>query len=388
MMVSQSNRGVTAESLENGAGFSVFELLHTLIKHWRLLVLVPLVIGVAGLGLAFLIPPTYTARTTFIPPQQQQGSANAMLQSLGSLGGLAGAASGLKNPADQYVALLRSRTVQVALAQRFKLRERYRADAMEDAVSTLDAFVSTTAGKDGLIQLQVSDRDPVFAAQLANAHIEELKRLVARLALTEAQQRRQFFEKQLLQVKQDLVVAELALKRTGVDVSTLKSSPASAVSAVAQLQAQITAQQLRLAGLRRYATESSPEVKEVVGSLAALQRQLDQSSRVVEGVKTGDDYIARYRDVKYQETLFEMLAKQYEFAKVDEARDGPMVQVVDEAVPPEYKSKPMKGNIAITTTMAAFFLTLSFVLVREVFRRWSLDPEASLKLSRLQRAWR
>jgi tyrosine-protein kinase Etk/Wzc len=125
-----------------------------------------------------------------------------------------------------------------------------------------------------------------------------------------------------------------------------------------------------------------------VGSLAALQRQLDQSSRVVEGVKTGDDYIARYRDVKYQETLFEMLAKQYEFAKVDEARDGPMVQVVDEAVPPEYKSKPMKGNIAITTTMAAFFLTLSFVLIREVFRRWSLDPEASLKLSRLQRAWR
>ncbi len=387
-MASESNRGVTAGSSDQDAGFTVFELLYTLVKHWRLLILAPLMIGGAGLGLAFLIPPTYTARTTFLPPQQQQGSANAMLQSLGSLGGLAGAATGLKNPADQYVALLRSRTVQVALAQRFKLRERYRADVMEDAVSTLDAFVSTTAGKDGLIQLQVSDRDPVFAAQLANAHIEELKRLVARLALTEAQQRRQFFEKQLLQVKQDLVVAELALKRTGVDVLALKSSPASAVSAVAQLQAQITAQQLRLAGLRRYATESSPEVKEVVGSLAALQRQLDQSSRVVEGVKTGDDYIARYRDVKYQETLFEMLAKQYEFAKVDEARDGPMVQVVDEAVPPEYKSKPMKGNIAITTTMVSFFLMLSFVLIREVFRRWSLDPEMSLKLSRLQRAWR
>jgi tyrosine-protein kinase Etk/Wzc len=388
MTVPQSNLNETASSQQQDAGFTAYELLYTLVKHWRLIVLAPLLIGCAGLGLAFLIPPTYTARTTFLPPQQQQGSTNAMLQSLGSLGGLAGAAAGLKNPADQYVALLRSRTVQVALAQRFKLRERYRAEAMEDAVSTLDALVSTTAGKDGLIQLQVSDRDPAFAAQLANAHIEELKRLMARLALTEAQQRRQFFEKQLLQVKQDLVAAELALKRTGVNVFALKSSPASAVNAVAQLQAQITAQQLRVAGLRRYATESSPEVKESVAALTALQRQLDQSSRVDDGVKTGDDYIARYRDVKYQETLFEMLAKQYEFAKVDEARDGPMVQVVDEAVPPEYKSKPMKGNIAITTTMAAFFLMLSFVLIREVLHRWSMDPNVSLKLNRLLRAWR
>lgn len=204
---------------------SLLDLLQTVAENIKLLVLGPLAIGLTALGISFAIPPTYTAQTQFLPPQQQQSAAASMLQSLGALGGLAGAASGLKNPADQYVAFLKTQTVQDALIERFQLLERYKAEFKEDARKALAANARIASGKDGLITIEVDDKSPQTAADLANAHVEELRKLMDRLAVTEAQQRRVFFEKQLQQTQTKLIEAERALKATGLNSNLLKSDP-------------------------------------------------------------------------------------------------------------------------------------------------------------------
>ena len=174
---------------------SLLDLLQVVVDNLRLLVLAPLAAGLLALGITFAIAPTFTATTKFLPPQQQQSGAAAMLAGLGALGGLASAASGLKNPADQYVAFLQSNSVQDALIDRLKLTDRYESDYRQDTRKELTKNVQITSGKDGLISIEASDTDPAFAAQLANAHVEELRTLLNRIAVTEAQQRRLFFEK-------------------------------------------------------------------------------------------------------------------------------------------------------------------------------------------------
>ena len=367
---------------------NLLDLLQVVVDNLRLLVLVPLVAGLLALGITFAIPATYTATTKFMPPQQQQSGAAAMLAGLGALGGLAGAASGLKNPADQYVAFLQSRSVQDALIDRFKLTERYETKFREDARKTLGGSVLIAAGKDGLITIDADDKDAEFSAQLANAHIEELGKLLNRLAVTEAQQRRVFFEKQLGNAKDNLVKAEQALKSSGVSSSALKASPAAAVEGLAKLKAAITAQEIKLASMRGYLTESAPDFKQAQTELSAMRGQMARAEKEEPASGGKDsDYIAKFRDFKYHETLFELFAKQYEMARVDESREGAIIQVVDTAQPPERKSKPKKGQIAMVTTLAVGFGLLLFVFIRQALRGASQTPESAEKMAHLRRAW-
>jgi uncharacterized protein involved in exopolysaccharide biosynthesis len=368
---------------------SLLDLLQVVADNLRLLVLGPLLVGLLALGITYAIAPTFTATTKFMPPQQQQSGAAAMLAGLGALGGLAGAATGLKNPADQYVAFLKSRSVQDALIDRFKLTERYETKFKEDARVALGSNAQIAAGKDGLITIDASDKDPQFAAQLANAHIEELGKLMNRLAVTEAQQRRVFFEKQLSGAKDNLVKAEQALKASGVNSSALKASPVAAVEGLAKLKAAITAQEIKLASMRGYLTESAPDFKQAQTELSAMRGQLARAE-TEEPASAGkdSDYIARFRDFKYHETLFELFAKQYEMARVDESREGAIIQVVDLAQPPERKSKPKKALVALLSTLATGFALLLFVFVRQALRGAAQTPESAEKLTRLGQAWR
>ena len=368
---------------------SLLDLLQVVADNLRLLVLGPLAAGLLALGITFAIPPTFTATTKFMPPQQQQSGAAAMLQSLGALGGLAGAAGGIKNPADQYVAFLKSRTVQDALVDRFKLTERYEEKFNEDARKELSANAQISSGKDGLITIDASDKDPAFAAELANAHVEELGKLLSRLAITEAQQRRVFFEKQLTNAKNNLVKAEQALKASGVNSSALKASPAAAVEGLAKLKASITAQEIKLASMRGYLAESAPDFKQAQTELTAMRGQMARAEKEEPASIGGgnSDYIAKFRDFKYHETLFELFAKQYEMARVDESREGAIIQVVDAAQPPERKSKPKKGMIALMTTLAVGFALLLFIFIRQAMRGAAQTPESAQKMTRLRNAW-
>jgi uncharacterized protein involved in exopolysaccharide biosynthesis len=367
---------------------SLLDLLHTVVDNLRLLVLGPLAVGLAALGISFAITPTFTATTKFLPPQQQQSAAAAMLQSLGALGGLAGAATGLKNPNDQYVSFLQSRTLQDTLVERFRLMERYESEFMEDARKKLNENASISAGKDGLITVSMDDHDPAFAAELANAHVQELTLLLGRLAVTEAQQRRLFFEKQLADARAKLTQAEQALQASGVNMSALKANPQAAVEGLAQLQASITAQEVKVATMRGYLTEKAPDFRQALNELGALRAQLRQAERSQAPASPGDsDYVAKFRDFKYHETLFELFAKQYEIARVDESREGAVIQIVDVAQAPERKTKPKKAMIAVLATLASGFALLLFVFVRQALRNAAQDAEAATKLHNLRAAW-
>jgi uncharacterized protein involved in exopolysaccharide biosynthesis len=366
---------------------SLLDLLQVVADNLRLLVLGPLAAGLLALGISFAIPPTFTATTKIMIPQQQQGGAAAMLSSLGALGGLAGAASGLKNPGDQYVAFLKSRTVQDALVDRFKLLDLYEVKSREDARKGLDGNIVVASGKDGLITIDASDKDAVFAAQLANGNVEELRNFLGRLALTEAQQRRVFFEKQLTNAKDNLTKAEQALKASGVNTGALKASPGAAVEGLAKLKAGITSQEIKLASMRGYLTESAPDFKQAQTELAAMRSQMSFAEKA-EPARGGDsDYVARYREFKYHETLFDLFAKQYEMARVDESREGAAIQVVDLAIAPERKVKPKKASMAITATLASGFALLLFVFIRKALRGAAQTPETAEKLLRLRGAW-
>lgn len=366
---------------------SLLDLLQTVVDNLRLLVLGPLAVGVLALGISFTIQPTFTATTKFLPPQQQQSAAAAMLQSLGALGGLASAATGLKNPNDQFVSFLQSRTLQDTLVERFKLTERYESKFQEDARNTLSANARISAGKDGLITVDVDDHDPAFAAELANAHVQELTLLLGRLAVTEAQQRRLFFEKQLADAKTKLTQAEQALQASGVNMSALKANPEAAVAGLAQLQASITAQEVKVATMRGYLTENAPDFRQALNELNALRTQLRRAEASQPPPQGDSDYVAKYRDFKYHETLFELFAKQYELARVDESREGAVIQVVDVAQAPERKSKPKKAMIAVLATLASGFALLLFVFVRQALRNAAQDDEAATKLHNLRAAW-
>ena len=371
---------------------SLLDLLQTIVDNLRLLVLGPLAVGLLALGYSFTIPPTFTAKTQFLPPQQQQSAAASMLASLGSLGGLAGAVGGIKNPADQFIAYMKSVTLQESLIERFKLIERYEVKTKTDARLALAGSVRIASGKDGLISVEVDDKDPKFASELANAHVEELGKLLGKLATTEAQQRRLFFEKRLTIAKDNLIQSEIALKATGVSGSVLKSNPASAVAAVASLQAAVTAQEVKLGAMRGYLAETAPDFKQAMNELANLRAQLGKQEKDTPSTSgkasTEGDFITKYREFKYHEALFELFSKQFEIAKVDEAREGAVIQILDAAQPPERKSKPKKALIVIIATLGVGFALLLFVFIRQALRNSSLNSESANKLASIQASWR
>jgi uncharacterized protein involved in exopolysaccharide biosynthesis len=286
------------------------------------------------------------------------------------------------------VALLKSRSVFDAIIQRFKLKELYEARYLEDARKELEQRTTVSAGvKEGIIAIEVEDHDPNRAASMANAFVEELRNLTKTLAITEAGQRRLFFEEQLAKAKENLTKSEIALQGSGVSEATLRTVPQSALEALARLKAQITAQEIKLASMRTFMTDANPEFRLGIQELAALRTELSKAERSspVKIAGDGAEYIAKYRDFKYHETLFELMAKQYELARLDEAREGAVIQVVDAAQPPERKSKPKKALIAAVTTLAVFFATALLVFVRQAFQNMAGQPEYAEKLGRLRR---
>lgn len=374
---------VKQSSMQDDDEISLLDILQVVAENARLLILGPLFIGLVALGWAFTITPTFTATTRIVTPQQQQSSAAAALAQLGALAGMASTVAGIKNPADMYVGLLKSRTLADRMIDRFKLMDVYEAQYREDARNNLAGKSSISAGKDGLITIAVDDHDPKRAAAMANAYVEELAKLNGGLALTEAQQRRLFFEKELAKAKQNLVRAEIALGSAGVSENVLKFNPEALGEGLAILKAQVVAKEVQLSSMRGYLTANSSDFRQAQQELAALRAQLANTANT-RPAGGNANYINRYRDFKYFEVLFEQLARQYELAKIDESREGTVIQVVDAAVPPERKSKPKKAQIAIVATVASGLALLLFVFVRRALLNARQDPESAAKLAALR----
>jgi len=367
-------------------GIDLLDLALPLAEHWKLLVVGPVVAGLLALGLTFLIPKTYTSRTVFLPPQQQQSAAASAIAQLGALSGLAGAAAGIKSPADQYVALLQSTTVADRLIDEFKLMQVYDEEFRFKAREELAKNVRVSLGKkDGLITIEVDDEDPQRAADMANRHVDELRRLTSQLALTEAQQRRVFFEAQLTQTRDRLTQAQQSLQASGFSQGALKADAKAAAEGYARLRAEATAAEVRLQTLRRNLADNTPEVQQAQSTLGALRAQLGKLEESTD-LSSGPDYVSKFREFKYQETLFDLFARQYELARLDESREGALIQVVDAALPAEHKSKPKRALIAVSGTLAALLLGIVFVALRHYWRIMAADPANEAKIHALRSA--
>lgn len=372
------NAPPTAQPLVSSEGeIDLMEVGRVLLARWRLLVFGPLAVGVVTLGITFLIPPTYTATAVILPPAQSSSSSLAALagQLGGALGGMAGAAAGIKNPADQYVGLLKSRNVADQIVERFKLQELYDVEFRQDARKQLSGNVRIDAGKkDGLITIDVDDHSPARAADMANAYVEELRRMTREFAVGEASQRRAFFEGQVKQVRESLSAAERDLSASGITEEALKAAPEAAVEALALVKAQVAAQQVKIASMRGFVADDNPDLRQAQTELVALRAQLERVQARAEGDSAGSGYAEKYREFKYNQVLFELVVQQYEMARLDEAREGNVIQVIDAAVVPERKTKPKKGQIAVVATLLAGMLLMGGVLGREALAARLLRP--------------
>jgi len=301
-----------------------------------------------------------------------------------------------------YVSLLTSRTVEDALIQRYGLMAEYHEKRMSDARKKLENRTSAVAGtKDGLIRLSVEDRDPKRSAELANGYIEEFRKLSASLAITEAARRRLFFDQQLQQAKEELGNAEEAMRKTQQSTGVLQidSQARSLIESAAILRGQVVAKQVQIQSMRSFAAEDNPALILAKQELAALEAQLervagsqpDPGSDIIlsKGRVTGAglEYLRRLRDLKYHETVYELLAKQFEIAKLDEAREGSIVQVVDSAVIPDKRSFPPRLLIISSATICGFFTAMFWIVLREHWLRASELSENRRRLDAIKERW-
>lgn len=386
-MTNGSTEDVTAEQLPDSAvagsksgEISFAELFAALFHRRWTIAWVMLIAGVAATATAFLLPAEYTAEAVILTPQQPQPSLSAMAQLAGAGAGLSGlsllSGFGLRNPSDLYVGILESRTIADALITRFNLTKAYDDRYIQRTRKHLARKTNIRAGKDTLIHIQVEDRDPARAAQMANAYVEELSSRNATVALTEASQRRLFFEREVAKEKELLASAELALRdtqqATGLVAPTGQAE--ALVRSASQLKAEILSSQAKLAGMRTYVSDDNPRFQAVKHELGALRSELAnlENGEHIRGTpevpvgklpQAGLEYLRKYRDVKYHEGLYEALAKQYEAARLDEAKAGPLIQVIDKAVIPERKSWPPRLLIVFASCLLTATIACLWVLV-------------------------
>ncbi|PXX41715.1 uncharacterized protein involved in exopolysaccharide biosynthesis [Aquitalea magnusonii] len=355
--------------------------LTVILKHKKMIAASTLGLSSAALLASLLMTPIYTATSRIMPPQQQSSTLTAMLGQLGSLAGAAGSIAGLKNPNDLYVGMLQSQSVADNLIRRFNLQQRYEAKTMIDTREKLSRVVDILSGKDSLITVSVDDKDPKFAATLANAYVEELSKVTQRLAVTDAAKRRLFFEQQLKETKDKLADAEVALKKTQEQTGILQPEGQIQVivSNMAQLRAGIASKEVELSAMRSFATAQNPNLLKTEQELQAMRAQLAklEQNQAAKGAdifvptgklpESGMEYIRRLRDVKYYETMFELMAKQFESAKLDESKDSSSIQVLDTATAPDKKSKPKRALICIAGFITGLFFGLLGAFVREAY---------------------
>nr|WP_297383146.1 Wzz/FepE/Etk N-terminal domain-containing protein [uncultured Roseateles sp.] len=364
-------------------GPSGIEMVQTIVAKWRLLAIAPLAIAAFALGATFLVKPSFTGKTVFIPPQQQsQSAAASALASLGALAGMAGMAGGVKTTADQYVALLQSENVSDRIIDKFELMKVYSAKFRSEARQELNRNVRITLGKkDGLIAVEADAESPQVAADMANQYVAELKRLTGELALTEAKQRRLFFEEELSKTRKSLTDAQLELQRSGFSAGALRAEPKAAADSYARLKAELVGAEVRLQTLRRTMANGSAELQQQSATVDALRSQVRQIESASDNKSRDEDYVGRYRDYKYQEALFEVFSRQYELARMDESKDSAIIQVVDVARPPEHKSKPKRAIVAVIAGAGSFVILVFGLLGRLMWRR-AVEQDRLTRLTR------
>ena len=384
---------------------NLLDLLIALGQEKWILIVVTFMAALTGVAVSLTTPATYVSSTSIIPSQQSGGAGGGMvaMASLAGLSGMSGIASSIKSSDEMFIALMRSYAVQSSLIEQFKLKERYGARTIEDARLALSNNVVIMADKKtGMLLVYAQDKDPDFAALLANAQVKELDVILSRLAVTEAQQRRAYYEKQVVKTQTKIPKLELefkdAQKSSGLEVASL-------LSEAGTLPGQVAAKELQLQVLSRFATGQNPDLKRLAVEISALRAQMaryelsktesktsepNKSGHVAESSKTNfvQKATQAYNTLKIQEALLDGYVKQLELAKVDEAKEGPVVQVVDEARAPEMRAKPERKKMVISYTVTGLIIALVLAALRAFLRNIRSTPEGLRRWNQLKRAWK
>jgi len=384
---------------------SLIDLLIVLAQRKRLIFWVTCAFALVSAIIAFLLPVRYTATVILLPPQQKSSLSEMFASQLGSLGGLsslAGGSLGIKNPNDMYVAMFKSQTVEDGMIQRFGLMQEYHKRFISDARKQFENYATVDgSGKDGLIHISIEDHNPKRAAELANGYVDEFRDLSEHLAITEASQRALFFKQQLDQSNENLVKAEDALVQTEKKTGLIQvdAQARALIESAASLNAQIAAKEVQIQEIRTYANGDNAQLVRAEQELDGLRAQLAKlggSQDVSAGgiivpkglVPTASlEYVRRVRDVKYYDTIFNILAQQFELAKLDEAKEGALIQVVDPATPPDKRSFPKRIWIVIGGTFVGLILGHLLALFKAGWERARENPGLSAKLRMLHDAF-
>lgn len=353
----------------------VITILTFLVKRWRHMLAVLATGAILGFGWSYAIPPTYVAKALLLPPSTQGSMSGTALQSLGALANMAGGGS-IKSSLDQYVALMQSMAVADKVITAFNLQAVYGTRSMQETRESLAGSVAVAGGKkDGLISVEVEDTDPARAAEMANMFGAELSRLLTDINLNDARQRREFYARQMQETREKFETAQVALSSAVINESTLKTEPRLATDSYASLKAQVSAAEIRIRTMQQVLRDDAQEMKMERARLRALKEQFAEQSRASTS-GASSDYISKLRDFKYQEILLDLLAQQFELARLDEGRSLATVQVIDKAIPPERKAKPHRVIMGLATALGALLLLMVF---------WSLQG-VWLQLNRRQQS--
>jgi len=357
-----------------------------------------------GLILCFALPVKYTATTRIMTPQQSSSAAALMSQlsspGAGSLAALAGGGLGvLKDPNSIYIGVLGSRPVADAIIQRFNLSTVYRAKNMTDARKALAKNTSVASEKSGFIALSVTDKDKKRVAEIANAYTEELTKLMKFLAVTEASQRRLFYEEQLKQSKESLIAAELALQQVQQKKGLVypDAQAKAMIESLEALRAKAAAKEVEVQALRTYSTEHNSNLQLAERELSSLHEEISQLEQKTHTAGFGDlglaevpgaslEYLRADHEVRYQQALFDLLLKQYDAAKLDEAKEGVIVQVVEPAIMPDKKSSPKRAIIMVISVVAGCVIGCAYILFVWWNDEMQNDPEQLAQFQKLKAA--
>jgi tyrosine-protein kinase Etk/Wzc len=384
-------------------GIDLFDILLVFSESRRRIAIFVLISMILGATVSVLMKPTFKAAAVILPPQQGQ-SLSSMMGQLGSLISLTGGGGGaLKSPSDLYVGLLGSQTIADHLIAKFHLEGLYKTKTMEDTRTTLRGFSRFLATKDDLIHITVEDHDPKRASEMANAYVDELHELNSHLAISEAAQRRVFFDRELVDEKNALTTAENNLKQfeEKSGVIQLGGQSEALIQSIAQIRAEIASREVQIQSLRTYATDQNPEAvrtQQEINSLREQLARLEQDPRNTlmnsAGMPAGRvpavtlEYARRLREVKFHDSLYELLSRQYEAARIDEAKAAPIIQVVDPATPPDKKSGPHRTLITLGFGVIGFCIACVWSVALNAFRRMEQVPEYALKIAQLRRGLR
>ena len=397
-----------SDAPSDGYKVSLIEVLTQLAYRKWLIAKVAGIAVLAGVVFSLVQPALFTATTKIMPPQQTQSAASMMIGQLtsaggGSLAALAGGGLGLKSPNDIYVALLTSRPIADAIIQKFNLAKVYHARDMTDARKLLAGYTEVTSEKYGFIAVSVTDKDKKRVAEMANAYTDQLRILTKTLAVTEASQRRLFYEEQLKQAKDALVAAELAFQQVQQQkgIVQLDAQARAMIESLTALRAQVAAKQVEVQALRSYSTEQNPNVQLAEKELTSLQAEearLEQSNHSpgIAGLGLGNvpaaglEYLRAAHELQYQQALFDMLMKQYDAAKLDESKDAAIIQVVEPAIEPDHRSSPRRTLIVLLFTIVGFFAGCLLAVLQWWKNIVQSDPDAAKQLYQLKQAftWR